>query len=116
MVFDLGGGTFDVSIMEITTDGVFEVKATNGDTFLGGEDFDYQIINHIAHEFKKEHSIDLRKDKMALQRLKRCCRKSQARTLQCHLYGRSTSPLSLKMPTKTPYTLPTLSREPNLKT
>ena len=77
VVFDLGGGTFDVSILEITTDGVFEVKATNGDTFLGGEDFDYRIINHIADEFKREHGIDLRKDKMALQRLKDAAEKAK---------------------------------------
>ena len=77
VVFDLGGGTFDVSILEITADGVFEVKATNGDTFLGGEDFDYEIINHIAAEFKKEYGIDLRKDKMALQRLKDASEKAK---------------------------------------
>ena len=76
-VFDLGGGTFDVSIMEITTDGVFEVKATSGDTFLGGEDFDYRIINHIADEFQKEYGINLRKDKMALQRLKDAAEKAK---------------------------------------
>lgn len=68
-VFDLGGGTFDVSILEIG-DGVFEVKATNGDTFLGGEDFDMRIVNWLADEFKREHGIDLRSDNMALQRLK----------------------------------------------
>ncbi|AGF76660.1 chaperone protein DnaK [Desulfocapsa sulfexigens DSM 10523] len=68
-VFDLGGGTFDVSILEIG-DGVFEVKATNGDTFLGGEDFDMRIVNWLADEFKREQGIDLRNDKMALQRLK----------------------------------------------
>ena len=68
-VFDLGGGTFDVSILEIG-DGVFEVKATNGDTFLGGEDFDLRIVNWLADEFKREQGIDLRGDKMALQRLK----------------------------------------------
>ncbi|PLY02763.1 MAG: molecular chaperone DnaK [Desulfuromonas sp.] len=68
-VFDLGGGTFDVSILELG-DGVFEVKATNGDTFLGGEDFDQRIIDYVADEFKKEQGIDLRGDKMALQRLK----------------------------------------------
>ena len=68
-VFDLGGGTFDVSVLEIG-DGVFEVKATNGDTFLGGEDFDMRIVGYLADEFKKEHAIDLRKDKLALQRLK----------------------------------------------
>ena len=68
-VYDLGGGTFDVSILEIG-DGVFEVKATNGDTFLGGEDFDLRLVDYLADEFKKESSIDLRKDKLALQRLK----------------------------------------------
>jgi len=77
VVFDLGGGTFDVSILEITADGVFEVKATNGDTFLGGEDFDYRIINYLAEEFKKETSIDLKKDKMALQRLKEAAEKAK---------------------------------------
>ncbi|MDP3867815.1 molecular chaperone DnaK, partial [Phenylobacterium sp.] len=69
VVYDLGGGTFDVSILEIG-DGVFEVKATNGDTFLGGEDFDLRIVDYLADEFKKETSVDLRKDKLALQRLK----------------------------------------------
>jgi molecular chaperone DnaK len=68
-VYDLGGGTFDVSVLEIG-DGVFEVKATNGDTFLGGEDFDMRIVDYLAEEFKKETSVDLRKDKLALQRLK----------------------------------------------
>ncbi|MDH3347872.1 MAG: molecular chaperone DnaK, partial [Desulfobulbaceae bacterium] len=68
-VFDLGGGTFDVSILEIG-DGVFEVKSTNGDTFLGGEDFDMRIVSWLADEFKRENGIDLRSDKMALQRLK----------------------------------------------
>jgi molecular chaperone DnaK len=68
-VYDLGGGTFDVSILEIG-DGVFEVKATNGDTFLGGEDFDLRIVDYLADEFKKEQGIDLRQDKLALQRLK----------------------------------------------
>lgn len=68
-VFDLGGGTFDVSILEIG-DGVFEVKSTNGDTFLGGEDFDLRIVNWMADEFKREQGVDLRNDKMALQRLK----------------------------------------------
>ena len=69
VVYDLGGGTFDVSILEIG-DGVFEVKSTNGDTFLGGEDFDLRIVDFLAEEFKKENSVDLRKDKLALQRLK----------------------------------------------
>jgi molecular chaperone DnaK len=68
-VYDLGGGTFDVSVLEIG-DGVFEVKSTNGDTFLGGEDFDQRIIDYLADEFKKEQTIDLRSDKLALQRLK----------------------------------------------
>ena len=68
-VYDLGGGTFDVSILEIG-DGVFEVKSTNGDTFLGGEDFDLRVVDYLADEFKKETSVDLRKDKLALQRLK----------------------------------------------
>lgn len=68
-VYDLGGGTFDISVLEIG-DGIFEVKATNGDTFLGGEDFDLRILDYLADEFKKESSVDLRKDKLALQRLK----------------------------------------------
>ncbi|MEL6365202.1 MAG: molecular chaperone DnaK [Pseudomonadota bacterium] len=68
-VYDLGGGTFDVSILEIG-DGVFEVKATNGDTFLGGEDFDIRIVDYLADEFKKQNGVDLRQDKLALQRLK----------------------------------------------
>jgi len=68
-VYDLGGGTFDISILEIG-DGVFEVKSTNGDTFLGGEDFDMRIVNWLADEFKRDQGIDLRTDKMALQRLK----------------------------------------------
>jgi molecular chaperone DnaK len=68
-VYDLGGGTFDISVLEIG-DGVFEVKATNGDTFLGGEDFDLRVVDYLADEFKKETSVDLRKDKLALQRLK----------------------------------------------
>jgi molecular chaperone DnaK len=75
-VYDLGGGTFDVSILEIG-DGVFEVKATNGDTHLGGDDFDQRIIDWIADEFRKEHGIDLRKDRMALQRLKEAAEKAK---------------------------------------
>ena len=75
-VFDLGGGTFDVSILELG-DGVFEVKATNGDTFLGGEDFDQQIIDYLADEFKKDQGIDLRGDQMALQRLKEAAEKAK---------------------------------------
>lgn len=75
-VYDLGGGTFDVSILEIG-DGVFEVKSTNGDTFLGGEDFDQRIIDYLADEFKKENAIDLRQDKLALQRLKEAGEKAK---------------------------------------
>ena len=75
-VFDLGGGTFDVSILEIG-DGVFEVKSTNGDTHLGGEDFDLRVIDFLADEFKKEQGIDLRSDKMALQRLKEAAEKAK---------------------------------------
>lgn len=75
-VFDLGGGTFDISILEIG-DGVFEVKSTNGDTFLGGDDFDNRIIDFLADEFKKEQGIDLRQDKMALQRLKEAAEKAK---------------------------------------
>src|SRR5437899_7455037 len=75
-VYDLGGGTFDVSILEIG-DGVFEVKATNGDTFLGGEDFDLRVISYLADEFKKEQGIDLRNDKLALQRLKEAAEKAK---------------------------------------
>ena len=75
-VFDLGGGTFDISILELG-DGVFEVKATNGDTFLGGEDFDQKVIDWIADEFKKDQGIDLRNDKMALQRLKEAAEKAK---------------------------------------
>ncbi|NIY75164.1 molecular chaperone DnaK [Thalassospira sp. HF15] len=76
VVYDLGGGTFDVSVLEIG-DGVFEVKSTNGDTFLGGEDFDKQIIDYLAEEFKKEQQIDLRKDRLALQRLKEAAEKAK---------------------------------------
>jgi molecular chaperone DnaK len=75
-VYDLGGGTFDVSILEIG-DGVFEVKSTNGDTFLGGEDFDHRIIDYLADEFKKEQGIDLRGDRLALQRLKEAAEKAK---------------------------------------
>ena len=75
-VYDLGGGTFDITILEID-DGLFEVKSTNGDTFLGGEDFDMRIVNHLADEFKKEHGVDLSKDKMALQRLKEAAEKAK---------------------------------------
>ena len=82
-VFDLGGGTFDISILEIG-EGVFEVKATNGDTHLGGDDFDQGLIDYIAEEFRKENGIDLRKDRMALQRLKEAAEKAK-----CELSPRS---------------------------
>src|SRR6266850_2017161 len=75
-VYDLGGGTFDISILEIG-DGVFEVKSTNGDTFLGGEDFDKKIIDYLADEFRKEQGIDLRSDRLALQRLKEAAEKAK---------------------------------------
>jgi molecular chaperone DnaK len=75
-VYDLGGGTFDISILEIG-DGVFEVKSTNGDTFLGGEDFDMRLVDYLANEFKKESGIDLRGDKLALQRLKEAAEKAK---------------------------------------
>jgi len=75
-VYDLGGGTFDVSVLEIG-DGVFEVKSTNGDTFLGGEDFDLRVIDYLADEFRKDQGIDLRKDKLALQRLKEAAEKAK---------------------------------------
>jgi len=75
-VFDLGGGTFDISILELG-EGVFEVKATNGDTFLGGEDFDQRVIDYLADEFRKDQGIDMRKDRMALQRLKEAAEKAK---------------------------------------
>ena len=75
-VYDLGGGTFDVSILELG-DGVFEVKSTNGDTFLGGEDFDNTIVDYLLNEFKKENGIDLKSDKLALQRLKESAEKAK---------------------------------------
>src|ERR1700691_2980467 len=75
-VYDLGGGTFDISVLEIG-DGVFEVKSTNGDTFLAGEDFDKRIIDYLADEFRKEQGIDLRSDKLALQRLKEAAEKAK---------------------------------------
>ncbi len=75
-VYDLGGGTFDISILEIS-DGLFEVKSTNGDTFLGGEDFDMRIVDYLANEFKKESGVDLTKDRMALQRLKEAAEKAK---------------------------------------
>src|SRR5215212_201652 len=75
-VFDLGGGTFDISILDVG-DGVFEVLSTNGDTHLGGDDFDQVLIDHIAEQFKKDNGIDLRKDPMALQRLKEACERAK---------------------------------------
>ena len=75
-VYDLGGGTFDISILEIG-DGVFEVKSTNGDTFLGGEDFDMRLVDYLADEFRKDQGIDLRKDALALQRLKEAAEKAK---------------------------------------
>ena len=75
-VYDLGGGTFDISILELG-DGVFEVKSTNGDTHLGGDDFDHVIIDWLAEEFMKNHNIDLRKDPMAMQRLKEAAEKAK---------------------------------------
>ena len=75
-VYDLGGGTFDVTILEID-DGLFEVKSTNGDTFLGGEDFDMRIVNYLADEFKKANGVDLTQDNMALQRLKEAAEKAK---------------------------------------
>src|SRR6185503_4328154 len=75
-VYDLGGGTFDISVLEIG-DGVFEVKSTNGDTFLGGEDFDIRLVDYFADEFKREQGIDLRKDRLALQRLKEAAEKAK---------------------------------------
>ncbi len=76
-VFDLGGGTFDVSILEIGEEGVFEVKSTNGDTHLGGDDFDKVLIDHVASDFKKQYRVDLREDQMALQRLKEACERAK---------------------------------------
>ncbi|MBC8329208.1 MAG: molecular chaperone DnaK [Planctomycetes bacterium] len=88
-VFDLGGGTFDISILEIG-EGVFEVLSTNGDTHLGGDDFDEALIHWVADEFKKEHRIDLRKDQMALQRLKEACEKAK-----CELSSASETQINL---------------------
>src|SRR5947207_5723655 len=76
-VFDLGGGTFDISILDVGANGLFQVKATNGDTHLGGDDFDQVLIDWIADQFKKDHGIDLRKDQMALQRLKEAAERAK---------------------------------------
>src|SRR5204862_4707489 len=75
-VFDLGGGTFDISILEVA-DGVFKVESTNGDTHLGGDDFDQVVLDWLVDEFKKEHGIDLRKDQMALQRIKEAAERAK---------------------------------------
>ncbi|MFX8573792.1 Hsp70 family protein, partial [Acinetobacter baumannii] len=75
-VYDLGGGTFDISVLEIG-DGVFEVKSTNGDTFLGGEDFDTAVVEYLADKFKAKEGLDLRGDKLALQRLKEAAEKAK---------------------------------------
>ena len=96
-VYDLGGGTFDVTILEID-DGLFEVKSTNGDTFLGGEDFDMKIVNYLADEFKKENGVDLTKDKMALQRLKEAAEKAK---------------IELSSATQTEINQPFISMDPN---
>ena len=92
-VYDLGGGTFDISVLEIG-DGVFEVKSTNGDTFLGGEDFDMRLVDYLADEFKKEQGIDLRKDKLALQRLKEAAEKAKIELSARRRRPRSTCPSS----------------------
>src|SRR5204862_5620364 len=76
-VFDLGGGTFDISILDVGDDGVFQVLSTNGDTHLGGDDFDQVLMDYIADEFKKENGIDLRKDPMAMQRLKEAAERAK---------------------------------------
>ncbi len=96
-VYDLGGGTFDVTILEID-DGLFEVKSTNGDTFLGGEDFDMRIVQYLANEFKKENGVDLTKDKMALQRLKEAAEKAK---------------IELSSATQTEINQPFISMDPN---
>ena len=95
-VYDLGGGTFDVSVLEIG-DGVFEVKSTNGDTFLGGEDFDMRLVEYLADEFKKEQGIDLRGDKLALQRLKEAAEKAKIELSSAASRPRSTCPSSRPM-------------------
>ena len=77
VVFDLGGGTFDVSVLDVSKDGVFQVISTNGDTHLGGDDFDQMLINHVADQFQREQGIDLRKDPMAMQRLQEACEKAK---------------------------------------
>ena len=88
-VFDLGGGTFDISVLELG-DGVFEVKSTNGDTHLGGDDFDKVIMDWLADEFKSDENIDLRKDPMALQRLKEAAEKAKIELSHLQLKLKST--------------------------
>ncbi|MFZ4069092.1 MAG: molecular chaperone DnaK [Caulobacterales bacterium] len=100
-VYDLGGGTFDVSILEIG-DGVFEVRSTNGDTFLGGEDFDNRILNYINDEFKKEKGVDLKQDKMALQRLKEEAEKAKKELSSTTEYTVNLPFISMDMSTKQP--------------
>ena len=78
LVFDLGGGTFDVSVLRLST-GVYEVLSTSGDTFLGGEDFDYRLVDHLAEHFQSNHGVDLREDRTTLQRPQRCCGTSEVR-------------------------------------
>ena len=95
-VYDLGGGTFDISILH-AGDGVFEVKSTNGDTFLGGDDFDQRIIDWLADEFRKEQGIDLRQDRMAMQRLKEAARRPRSSCPAC-CRPRSTCPSSPPTP------------------
>ena len=97
VVFDLGGGTFDVSVLEVA-EGVFRVISTNGDTHLGGDDFDEVLINYVADEFKKQHGIDLRKDTMALQRLQEACEKAKTRAELHADRPTSTSPSSPPTP------------------
>ena len=92
-VYDLGGGTFDISILELG-DGVFEVKATNGDTHLGGDDFDQRVIDWLLTEFKKDQGIDLAKDQQALQRLKEAAEKAKIELSLDHARPRSTCPTS----------------------
>lgn len=96
-VFDLGGGTFDISILEISADGIFEVKATNGDTFLGGEDFDAVLVNYIVEEFQKTSGVDLRGDGMAMQRVKEAAEKAK-----CELSGMMETEINLPYIATTP--------------
>uniref|UniRef100_UPI0035B1FC03 molecular chaperone DnaK n=1 Tax=Paenirhodobacter enshiensis TaxID=1105367 RepID=UPI0035B1FC03 len=100
-VYDLGGGTFDITILEID-DGLFEVKSTNGDTFLGGEDFDMRIVHYLADEFKKEHGVDLTADKMALQRLKEAAEKAKIELSSSQQTDINQPFISMDMKTGTP--------------